>query len=117
MAGAAEASKQLALSVSSGIDRIANYSALVALARQAALALRFGRDVREGAVREELFGVRRLVDDPEGADVREAWAVTRSDLDRLATLCRRRQIRLGSVVVADSLADFIVAERLLPDVP
>ena len=177
------ASKQLALSVSSRIDRIANYSALVALARQAALAVRFGRDVRGGAMREELFGVRRLVDDPEGADVREAWAVTRGDLDRLATLCRRRQIRLclvifpytfqvgvargaddpqrrllefgrqlgipaldllpvlraralvdglapadyfldvdhpsvlGSVVVADSLADFIAAERLLPDVP
>jgi lysophospholipase L1-like esterase len=177
------ASKQLVLSVSSGIDRIANYSALVVLARQAALAVRFGRDVRGGAEREELFGVRMLVEDPERADVREAWAATRGDLDRLATLCRQRQIRLclvvfpytfqigvargaddpqrrllefgrqldipaldllpvlrarakadglapadyfldddhpsllGSVVVADRLADFIVAERLLPDPP
>jgi lysophospholipase L1-like esterase len=177
------ASKQLALSVSSGIDRIANYSALAALARQAALTLRFGRNVRGGAEREELFGVRMLVADPERPDVREAWAVTRGDLDRLATLCRRRHIRLclvvfpyafqvgvarggddpqrrllefgrqlgipaldllpvlrarakddglapadyfldddhpsllGSAVVADVLADFIVAQRLLPDLP
>jgi len=177
------ASKQLLLSASSGIDRIANYSALVALARQAALAVRFGRDVRGGAEREELFGVRMLVEHPERADVQEAWAATRGDLDRLATLCRRRQIPLclvifpytfqfavadgaddpqrrllefarqlgipaldllpvlrarakvdgltaadyfrdddhpsllGSLVVADRLADFIMAERLLPDPP
>lgn len=91
-------SKQLLLSVSSRIDWIANYSALVALARQAALAVRFGRDVRGGAVREELFGVRMLVDDPERADVQEAWAGTRGNLDRLATLCRRRHIRLCLVV-------------------
>jgi lysophospholipase L1-like esterase len=176
-------SKQLLLSVSSRIDWIANHSALVALARQGALAMRFGRDVRGGAEREELFGVRILVEDPERADVQEAWAATQGDLDRLATLCRRQHIRLclvvfpytfqvgvargaddpqrrllefgrrlgmpaldllpvlrarakvdgvaaadyfldddhpsllGSLVVADRLADFIADERLLPDSP
>jgi len=176
-------SKQLRLSVESRIDWIANHSALVALARQAALAVRFGRDLRGGAERQELFGVRMLVEDPERADVQRGWEATRGDLDRLATLCRTRRLRLclvvfpyafqvsvaggaddpqrrlleiarhlgvpaldllpvlraraqadgfppadyfldddhpspmGSLVVADRLAEFIVAERLLPGWP
>jgi lysophospholipase L1-like esterase len=91
-------SKQLRLSVESRIDWMANHSALVALARQAALAVRFGRDLRAGAEREELFGVRMLVDAPERAEVQRGWEATRSDLDRLATLCRTQHIRLGLVV-------------------
>jgi hypothetical protein len=91
------ASKQLLLSASSGIDRIANYSALVALARQAALALRFGRDVRGGAEREELFGVRMLVEDPE----RGRAGGVGSDAERPGSaglLCRRRQMPLCLVI-------------------
>src|SRR5258708_30704259 len=77
---------------------IGNDSGLVALGGQGALAVRFGRDVRAGAAREELVGVRMLVDDPERADVQRGWEATRSDLDRLATLCRTRHMRLCLVV-------------------
>jgi lysophospholipase L1-like esterase len=96
--GPVGASKPLRLSVDSGLDRLANRSALVALARQGALRFRFGRDVRAGAVREEFRSVRALVEEPGSAQVAQAWAANLANLDRLAALCRARGLRLCLVV-------------------
>lgn len=91
-------SKQLRQSVETSVDWLANHSTVVALARTAALRVRFGRDIRQGARREEAFAVATLVHDPERADVQRAWAATFADLDRLRALCRAHGVRLGLVV-------------------
>ena len=91
-------SRQLRLSVDSRLDWVANHSALVALARQTALSVRFGRDVSRGAQREELAEVHRLVESPERPEGQGAWEATRGDLARLAALCRPRRLRLCLVV-------------------
>jgi lysophospholipase L1-like esterase len=90
--------RHLRLSVDSRLDWIANHSALTALARRAALAARFGRDVRGGAQRRLLFEVRMLVEHPDRADVERAWEATLGDVERLAALCRARHLRLCLLV-------------------
>ena len=91
-------SRQLRLSAESRLDWAANHSALVALARRAALSARFGRDVRLGAKREELETVRMMVESPERPEVQKGWEATRGELERLTALCRARRLRLGLVV-------------------
>lgn len=92
------ASKMLRLSVESGLDWLANRSSVVALGREAALEMRFGRDVRRGAEIEGLLAAQALAATPDRPDRQEAWAATFADLDRLRELCRARGIRLGLVV-------------------
>jgi lysophospholipase L1-like esterase len=91
-------SKQLRLSVDTRLDWIANRSALAALARQGALALRFGGDVRAGAEREELSAVRMLVGYPQRPEVEQGWEATRGELDALAAQCRAQNLPLGLLI-------------------
>ncbi len=89
--------RHLARSAASVADRAANWSSLVALTRRAAARLRFGRDVRAGAVREQHLTVRRLVTEPDTPGVRAAWGEARGALAGLLHACRKAQVPVGLV--------------------
>jgi lysophospholipase L1-like esterase len=93
------------------VDAWFGRSAVVHYARRLGARLRFGADTQRGAMREELLNVKALVEDPERADVREAWRITLEELTALFDWCEANDVR-GALVVFPFTFQFDAAERL-----
>ena len=83
---------QLASTYSSYVDRLADKSAIVNVAKRLGAVIRFGGQVEQGAKRRETLDVQSLVDHPDREDVRRAWEVTLGELDLIWEFCRARGV-------------------------
>ncbi|MFC1452129.1 SGNH/GDSL hydrolase family protein [Verrucomicrobiota bacterium] len=96
--GGAGIGYQLEQSYFSLDDRLRHNSALYSMIRRLKERRRFGADVREGAVAQELATVGDLARQPGLPRVREAWSLTFRSLENLFALCRDRGTPVAVVV-------------------
>jgi lysophospholipase L1-like esterase len=102
---------QLNASYYSALDRLAHRSALVHSGRALYARLRFGPDLRAGAVRHETLNVRDLIHDFASPRIQAAWRITLENLDGIFELCRRHEIPVA-LVAFPYLAQFTSAAKL-----
>jgi lysophospholipase L1-like esterase len=96
--GGSGVGRQLAGAITSPIDWIVDRTAVGHVAAALGARLRFGRDPRAGARRQELTEVSDLVFHPDRPDVERAWRITLGELARIADTCAARRIPLAIVV-------------------
>ena len=78
--------------------RLEERSALFYYLRLWLARLRYGSDVRTGAVQHETLSVRALVEQPDSKAVADAWQFTLRDLDGIVVSCREHAIPVAVVV-------------------
>ena len=89
---------QLDRSYFSADNWLQHNSALYFLADRLNARLRFGPDVRKGAVAHELVGVEALTKSPESPRVREGWSLALSSLEKIRELCASNRVPLAIVI-------------------
>ncbi len=100
--GGSDEGFQLRHSYTSAWDRVLSRSALVYqiqnVTREIKARRRLGEDVRLGAVRQQALDVETLMRHPDQANVKVAWDIALSDLQRIIDHCASR--RVSVLVVA-----------------
>ena len=89
---------QLQRSYYSFESRLRYTSATYALIHKLAARLRFGSDVREGAVAREVASVEDLARRPDSDIVRNAWDITLGNVRGIVETCRSNDIPAGLIV-------------------
>jgi lysophospholipase L1-like esterase len=89
---------QLARTVSGSLDRLLKKSSLVQFGGRLLARMRFGTEVRTGALKEELLNVESLAIHPDRQDVRKAWQGALADLGGIFDFCRAKSLPVVLVV-------------------
>lgn len=82
---------QLTMQVASKLDRFLSRSAILYFVKKLRARIRFGRDVQEGAARQEILNVETLVAKP-GDQIDEAWKMTLLNLENIYSTCKAADI-------------------------
>jgi lysophospholipase L1-like esterase len=89
---------QVAHTVFSEFDWWASKSSLLYFTKQIGGRLRFGRDVRRGAIVQEKLEVEMLAREPHHPDVQTAWQITLDNMGKIFALARAHNIPILLVV-------------------
>ena len=60
--------------------------------------LRFGKDIKKGAIEKEVLDVHALIDHPNRKDVMNAWEITLKNLEKIISFCKEKNIEILLVV-------------------
>lgn len=89
---------QLSNSYYSLYDWLKHNSGLVHFIDKLATRLRFGEDIQQGALKEEVITIRSLIHNPDNPKAKHAWNTTLSDLGKIFDYCKERDIPLLLVI-------------------
>lgn len=89
---------QLNRSYQSLLDWIISNSAIYSLIQRIIAKIRFGSDIQQGAVAQEIASVQDLARYPESQKVQDAWSLTLENLEKLFTLCRNHDIPIFVII-------------------
>ena len=89
---------QLARSARGVLDRWLSASALATAIRDGVAAVRFGRDVQQGAAAVEAGDVLRLVTQPRAALWQKSWQLAESNLAQIFAAARERDVGVALIV-------------------
>lgn len=67
-------------------------SSILFFLRRVYARIRFGNDIRNGAIRKEILNVRALVNNPDRAEVRRAWKITLRNVSKIFDFCKGKNI-------------------------
>jgi lysophospholipase L1-like esterase len=89
---------QLARTVSGSLERVLKRSSLLQFGGRLLARMRFGADVRSGALKKELLDVESLASHPDRPDVQRAWQGALADLGDIFSFCRDERVSVIVVV-------------------
>ena len=76
--------------------------------------LRYGRDIKKGAVRKEILNINTLINNPNRDDVLKAWEITLTNLEKIILFCKEENIKVLLVVFPFTFQFDNILELSLP---
>ncbi len=86
-----------------GFERLVWRSGILYTARKLNARLRFGADVRAGAIEHQRLNIGALLHEPDQEHVRSAWAATLASMDEIIQTCADHEIPLVVVLFPSRL--------------